>query len=78
MKNTIFNKFPKQPYTIYNVVRCFLSFFNYWGAANWYQGIDKPTLWQRFYKWRISPKTAWTLAHGIWLGGYSKYRTTNV
>ena len=69
MKNTIFNKFPKQPYTI---VRCFLSFFNYLGTANWYQGIDKPTLWQRIYKWRISPKTAWTLAKGIWMDGYSK------
>ncbi|MFS0489924.1 hypothetical protein [Leadbetterella byssophila] len=55
-----------------SVVRCLISFFNYWGTANWYQGIDKPTLWQRIYKWRISPKTAWTLAKGIWLDGYSK------
>lgn len=72
MKKTAFNKFLKQPYTIYNVVRCFISFFNYWGTSNWYQGIDEPTLWQRLYKWRISPKTAWTLANGIWLDGYSK------
>lgn len=55
-----------------SVVRCFLSFFKFWGTANWYQGIDKPTLWQRLYEWRISPKTAWTLAKGIWLDGYSK------
>ena len=40
--------------------------------VNWYQGVDEPTLWQRLYKWRISPKTAWTLANGIWLDGYSK------
>lgn len=45
---------------------------NLWGTASWYKGIDKPTLWQRVYKWRISPKTAWTLANGIWLDGYSK------
>ena len=55
-----------------NVVRCFIAWFNFVGTANWHQGVDEPTLWQRFYKWRISPKTAWTLAHGIWLDGYSK------
>lgn len=64
MKNTIFNKFPKQPYTIYNVVRCLIAWFTFVGTSNWYQGIDNPTLWQRLYKWRISPKTAWTLASG--------------
>jgi hypothetical protein len=72
MRNTIFNKFQNQPYTIYNVVRCFIAWFTFVGTANWYQGIDQPTLWQRLYKWRISPKTAWTLAHGIWLDGFSK------
>lgn len=55
-----------------NVVRCFFAWFTFVGTANWYKGIDKPTFWQRVYKWRISPKTAWTLAHGLWLDGYSK------
>lgn len=62
----------KKAWSLGVVVRCLISFFNYWGTANWYQGIDNPTLWQRVYKWRISHKTAWTLAHGIWLDGYSK------
>ena len=53
-----------------NVVRCFIAWFTFVGTANWYQGIDEPTLWQRIYKWRISPKSAWTLANGIWLDGY--------
>lgn len=55
-----------------SIMRCLILFFKLWGTANWYQGIDKPTLWQRIYKWRISPKTAWTLAKGIWLDDYSK------
>lgn len=44
---------------------CFLAFvkrsffvINLWGTANWYQGIDKPTFWQRLYKWRTSLSTA--------------------
>jgi len=53
-------------------VRCFISWFTFVGNANWYQGIDKPTLWQRLYEWRIGPKTAWTLAKGLWLDDYSK------
>lgn len=76
MKNDIFNKLPKQLYTIYNLVRCFISWFTFVGNANWYQGIDKPTLWQRLYEWRIGPKTAWTLAKGLWLDDYSKQLTT--
>ena len=39
-----------------------MFFIQLWGTANWYEGIDKPTLWQRIYKWRISPKTAWKIA----------------
>jgi len=62
----------KQAWSIGVVVRCLISFFNYWGTANWYHGIENPTLWQRVYKWRISPKTAWTLASGIWLDSFPK------
>jgi hypothetical protein len=28
------------------------------GTANWYQGIDKPTIWQWLYKWRTSFRTS--------------------
>jgi hypothetical protein len=45
-------------------IRCFLSL---WGTANWYQGVDYPTLWQRLYKWRVSPALAWELTSIIWL-----------
>ena len=62
----------KQAWSIGVVVRCLISFFNYWGTANWDQGIENPTLWQRVYKWRIGPKTAWTLASGIWLDSFPK------
>ena len=55
-----------------NVVRCFIAWFKFVGTANWYQGNENPTLWQRVYKWRISPKTAWILAKSIWLDGISK------
>ena len=41
--------------------KAFILFFKYLGSANWYHGIDKPTLWQRIYKWRIGPSTAWAL-----------------
>ena len=72
MKKTIFNKYLKQPCTISKIVRCFIAWFTFVGTANWYKGVDKPTLWQKLYKWRISPKTAWKLSHGIWLDGHSK------
>ena len=44
--------------------RCFFSLL---GTANWYVGVDEPTLWQRIYKWRVSPSTAVKLAKQIWL-----------
>lgn len=43
------------------IYRCF-SFLNYFGTANWYHGIDKPTFWQKIYKWRLGFKTSWALA----------------
>jgi hypothetical protein len=36
------------------------------GARNYYQGIDKPNIWQWLYTWRIGPCTAWNLASNIW------------
>ena len=54
------NKYKKY----HHIVRCTL---NLWASANWYKGIDKPNLWQRIYKWRISPKTAYKVAKQIWL-----------
>lgn len=42
------------------------AFFNFLGTRNYYQGIDKPTLWQWLYTWRIGPGTAWKLACNIW------------
>lgn len=68
------NKINKYPCTIYKVLRCFIAMFTFIGTANWYQNVDKPTFYQRLYSWRIGPKTAWTLASGIWLNTYSKYK----
>ena len=54
---------------IYKAVCCFIALV---GGRNWYEGVDEPTLWQRLYKWRVSPKTAWTLTRRIWFGGMKK------
>jgi hypothetical protein len=45
------------------LIRCF---FRLLGTANWYQGIDKPNLWQYLFIWRVSPKTALKIAKQIW------------
>lgn len=50
-------------YKTYNRIR---FFFSLWGTRNWYEGIDKPNLWQWIYKWRISPSTAWSVSSSIW------------
>lgn len=52
-------------------VNCIYAWFKFVGRANWDEKIDSPTLWQRIYVFRVSPKTAWTVARGIWLDGYS-------
>jgi len=42
---------------------CFIRiFFTYLGTPCWYEGIDKPTTWQRLWGWRIGPVMAWRLA----------------
>lgn len=46
-------------------------FFSLLGSPNWYQGIDKPTLWQWIYKWRIGFRTAYTIAKEIHLVDYN-------
>lgn len=51
---------------IYRVTMCFYSFLKLLGTRNWHKGIDNPNLYQRLYKWRVSPKLAWELATGIW------------
>ena len=43
------------------------SFFNFIGTRNWYIGIDKPTLYQRVFKWRLGVITSFKLAKQIWL-----------
>ena len=43
-----------------------LCFFRMWGTANWYQGIENPTLWQRVYKWRVGIISAARIAYQIW------------
>jgi hypothetical protein len=48
----------------YQFIRCF---FIMWGTSNWYVGVDKPTLWQRIYGWRISPSSAVRIAKQIWI-----------
>lgn len=42
------------------------SWWYFLGTRNYYLGIDKPTLWQSLYTWRIGPGTAWKLACNIW------------
>ena len=37
-------KIENQPCTIYKIVRCFIAWFTFVGTANWYKGVDKPTL----------------------------------
>lgn len=44
-------------------IKTFLLSLRLLYAANWYQGVDKPNLWQRFYKWRIGFKTAYKVAN---------------
>lgn len=51
-----------------NKARCIIAFLKFLGTPNWHQGQDKPTLYQRWYEWRIGPRTAWDVAAGIWLG----------
>ena len=41
-------------------------FFSLVFRLNYYEGIDKPNLWQWLFAWRISPKTAWDVASIIW------------
>lgn len=35
-----------------------LFVLNLTGTKAWYQGVDKPNIWQRLYKWRTSLKTS--------------------
>lgn len=48
------------------IIRFSMSFLNYLGTKNWHEGVDKPSLYQRAYKWRISPATSWKLSRMIW------------
>ncbi|OPZ01048.1 MAG: hypothetical protein BWZ11_01890 [Bacteroidetes bacterium ADurb.BinA395] len=45
-----------------NTVRFLRIFFAYLGTPCWYEGIDKPTMYQRLWGWRIGPVMAWRLA----------------
>jgi len=44
-----------------NTVRFLRIFFAFLGTPCWYEGIDKPTTWQRLWGWRIGP----VLSEGI-------------
>lgn len=46
-----------------NRVKCFWDFL---GGKNWYEGVDEPTFYQQFYKWRIGFKTAYKVSKIIW------------
>lgn len=48
----------------YRYLRAVLYFV---GTPHWAQGIDKPTLWQYVYQWRIGFGTAHALAKLIHL-----------
>jgi len=56
---------------IWLTAKCLRSFFSYLGMTNWHHGVDNPTIWQRLYKWRIGPKTAWIIATGIWFDRFT-------
>ena len=45
-----------------NTVRFLRIFFSFLGTPCWYEGIDKPTMYQRLWGWRIGPVMAWRLA----------------
>lgn len=49
-----------------HVMRRLICFLKLWGTRNYYMGIDKPTLWQWLYGWRLSAKTAWSVSGIIW------------
>lgn len=38
------------------------TFWSMLYSANWYQGIDKPNFYQKYYKWRLGIKTSWEVA----------------
>ena len=42
-------------------MKAIIFFFTILGTPNWYHRIDKPTLYQRIYKWRIGIKMAFKL-----------------
>ena len=54
--------FDNQINTGMNTVRFLRIFFAYLGTPCWYEGIDKPTMYQRLWGWRIGPVMAWRLA----------------
>jgi hypothetical protein len=43
-----------------------ISFLKLLGTPNYYRGIDKPTLLQWLYQWRIGVNTAWKVSGIIW------------
>ena len=48
-------------------LRFIICIYKLVGTRNWYEGIDKPNIYQWIYRWRVSLGTAIKVSKIIWL-----------